>query len=389
MPRLAFRPLAGAAALIALVVLPSAVSAQDSREHELAAARAEKATNLRPYEAQGLERQIERLDGLMFANKRAFYPFIGSTFEGSGLAIGPGYRTNIGDTGRFNAFATWSYRNYKSADATFGLPTFANNRVSVQVNGHWIDAPSVTFYGVGPDSSKDLKAGYAFTVKSVGAAAKVRAAGPLVVGGGMDILDTEAGPARGALVPTVNPTYRRSRAFAEVDTRTSPDYTRTGGLYRVELSDYHQTNASDFSFRRLDAEAQQYIPFGRENWVIALRALASTTDAAAGQDVPYFLMPELGGSHLLRGFSSWRFRDRNRMLLSGEYRWSAGPFVDMSVFMDAGKVAPRLADLNFDDLETSRGIGVSFHTPHATVLRAEVARSREGTSLILSFSPAF
>jgi hypothetical protein len=92
---------------------------------------------------------------------------------------------------------------------------------------------------------------------------------------------------------------------------------------------------------------------------------------------------------MLRGFSPWRFRDRNRVVFTGEYRWTAGPFVDMAIFMDAGKVAPRLADLNLRDLETSRGVGVNFHTPSATITRVEVARSREGTSLIFSFSPAF
>ena len=32
------------------------------------------------------------------------------------------------------------------------------------------------------------------------------------------------------------PTYRRTRAFAEIDSRTSPGYTRSGGLYRVDWS---------------------------------------------------------------------------------------------------------------------------------------------------------
>ena len=54
-------------------------------------------------------------------------------------------------------------------------------------------------------------------------------------------------------------------------------------------------------------------------------------------------MPDLGGSHTLRGYPTWRFRDRNRLLLTGEYRWTAGPFVDMALFLDAGKVAPRVA----------------------------------------------
>src|SRR4029077_1539783 len=88
------------------------------------------------------------------------------------------------------------------------------------------------------------------------------------------------------------------------------------------------------SFRRVDAEVDQFVPLLRENWVIALRAAASTTDTPAGHYVPYYLMPDLGGSHSLRGYSSWRFRDRNRLVLSGEYRWTAGPFVDMALFVD-------------------------------------------------------
>jgi hypothetical protein len=32
---------------------------------------------------------------------------------------------------------------------------------------------------------------------------------------------------------------------------------------------------------------------------------------------------------------------------------------------------------------------MTFHTPRLTALRVEVARSAEGTSLVLAFSPSF
>ena len=94
--------------------------------------------------------------------------------------------------------------------------------------------------------------------------------------------------------------------------------------------------------------------------------------------MPYFLLPELGGSHALRGYSSWRFRDRNRMLLSGEYRWTAGPFADMALFMDAGTVAAALRRPGQPDSEHVFGVGLTIHTPNATMARLEIARSREG-----------
>jgi hypothetical protein len=63
--------------------------------------------------------------------------------------------------------------------------------------------------------------------------------------------------------------------------------------------------------------------------------------------------------------------------------------VDMGVFMDAGSVAPEFGDLDLGRLRTSHGIGLSFHTPRQTALRAELARSREGLGLVFSFSPRF
>ncbi len=68
----------------------------------------------------------------------------------------------------------------------------------------------------------------------------------------------------------------------------------------------------------------------------------------------------------------------------------AGQFVDMALFVEAGKVAARWADIDLDGLKRSYGLGVRFHTPAATVMRVEVARTRdEGTSLILAFGPVF
>jgi outer membrane protein assembly factor BamA len=101
------------------------------------------------------------------------------------------------------------------------------------------------------------------------------------------------------------------------------------------------------------------------------------------------LLPDLGGSHTLRGYSNWRFRDRNRVHLTGEYRWRAGHFVDMSLFMDAGQVAPTFSGIDLQRFRKTYGIGTSFHTPISTVMRIELARSSEATSLLFSFSPSF
>ena len=75
--------------------------------------------------------------------------------------------------------------------------------------------------------------------------------------------------------------------------------------------------------------------------------------------------------------------------MTAEYRWTAGHFVDMALFVDAGQVAPRLADLDLRKFKKTYGMGMSFHTPATTITRIEIARTGEGTALVFSFSPSF
>lgn len=184
-----------------------------------------------------------------------------------------------------------------------------------------------------------------------------------------------------------SPTYLHSRAFAGFDWRDAPGYTRRGGAYRLELQDYRQHDGP-YSLRRLDAQLDQVVPILRANWVLAFHGDVATTHTRGDEDVPFFLMPDLGG-HALRGFPAWRFRDRHRVLVSAEDRWTPSQVVDMALFYDAGKVTALRRDLSLTGLRRSYGIGIRFHAPAATVLRADLARTDEGFGLVLAFSPAF
>ena len=299
-------------------------------------------------------------------------------------------RHRFAETGFMDVHAGLSLRGFASAEANVLFPTVAHGALTFEAHAEQLHAPTVAFFGAGNDSPRSQRGTFGYDRTTAGGSVRVQATTHAAVGGSLDWLQARAdGQSLHTPQMVMDPAYARAGAFAELDTRDAPGYTRNGTLARIEWSNYDQVNGSAFAFRRVDAEVQQYIPLARERWVFAFRGVASTTDTSRGADVPYFLMPELGGSHLLRGYSPWRFRDRNRLLLSGEYRWPAGPFVDMAIFMDAGKVTAGRADLNLRGLRTSQGIGVRIHTPNATVTRIEVARSREGTSLIFAFSPSF
>jgi outer membrane translocation and assembly module TamA len=183
-------------------------------------------------------------------------------------------------------------------------------------------------------------------------------------------------------------TYVHTQASVGLDWRPAPGYARRGGFYAITAHDYNDRD-SKFGFRQVDYEVVQHVPILRDAWVISLRGLAETAFRKDGQDIPYFLLPHLGGGSTLRGFDSWRFRDTNRLLLQAEWRIMVNRFIDTAVFYDAGKVTARHSDLDFDGLKTDYGFGARFHTPFQTSFRVEVARSRETTRLIFSTSPVF
>ena len=177
--------------------------------------------------------------------------------------------------------------------------------------------------------------------------------------------------------------YLNSSVRALLDRRGRLGYSGRGGAYRLQFDDYRQRSESGRSFRSLEAEVQQLVPIMRANWVIALRGLATVTDAETNGEVPFFMLPSLGGGKTLRGYEDFRFRDRHRMLMSAELRWTPARFLDMALFYDTGKVTPRREDLDFENLNDWYGIGARIVSAKGYVFGIEVARSREHAARLL------
>jgi hypothetical protein len=364
-----------------------ALAQEQTREAVLAAQQAEKAKNLAPYTPSTAERRIELIQRAFAGQTSGPYPYFGSVYPGGGFAVGPGVRAPLGGALVFDAHAAWSIKNYKMVDVSLRTPALPGRRFGADLVANWTDAPTVAFHGVGNETQRTELTSFLYRATLAGVSGWVRPAGGLRLGGGGDVIGVDSGIAPRTAV--AHNRFIRSRLFAEFDWRQSPGYTRRGGLYRVDWSGYDERRGAPLSFRRIDAEARQFVPLLRENWILAFRALASVTDTTDENGVPYFFLPDLGGSRHLRGYASWRFRDRNRLLLSGEYRWTAGHFVDMALFVDKGKVAAQRSDLDLTDLKTTYGIGVRFHAPAATVLRVELAKTREGVGLVFAFGESF
>ena len=184
-------------------------------------------------------------------------------------------------------------------------------------------------------------------------------------------------------------TYLHTQGAVGLDWRTSPGYTRRGAYIGATLHDYSDRDDA-FGFQLAEYEGIAHLPILRETWALSFHGRVQTAFDKDDQQIPFFMLPALGGGSSLRGYPSWRFRDRNSLLLQAEWRIMVNRYLDMAFFYDAGKVVPRTSDLDLDGLKDDYGFGLRFHGPFATPLRVEIARSRESSfSFIFASSASF
>ena len=386
----------------AYIAAPASAQTAETRAAEIERQQAEKARNVAPYQRNWAERQllsIEEAGGFNVA--RGFFVTFGDIKQGSSVALGPAYGKTLNNGAIVIAKAAYSIREFKLAQLFAQAPPLAGGRLIINGRARWQDAPELAVYPLGPSSPK-TRSNYSEEKTEVSGQALLSPVPFIRLGAGTAFEKFDTGGASNGRHPSVDefftstqmpginadPEYLHSFVTAGIDSRPGVGFSRTGTLLQATWHDYRQQNDGPFTFSRLDGIARQLIPILHGNWVIDLSVRASTTDADAGQEVPFFLMPDLGGAGELRGFSNYRFRDRHSIIGTAEYRWYVQEYVEMAIFYDAGKVVSRRGDLDFTGLKSDVGIGLRFHSPRATVLRFEVARSNEGLRLIFGFGAA-
>jgi hypothetical protein len=76
-------------------------------------------------------------------------------------------------------------------------------------------------------------------------------------------------------------------------------------------------------------------------------------------------------------------------LLNVEYRYEIFSGLDMAIFADAGKVAPRRDLINFRNLESTVGFGLRFNVRNNVFMRIDTGFSQEGFQVWLKFNDIF
>ena len=72
-----------------------------------------------------------------------------------------------------------------------------------------------------------------------------------------------------------------------------------------------------------------------------------------------------------------------------EHRWHAFTGLDMATFIDAGKVIPGKADIDFGELRYGGGIGFRFKIRGGVFMRIDFAVGSEGFRWMWTFNDIF
>ena len=337
--------------------------------------------------------------------KDGFYLELGNMITGAGwISAGPGYRKLA-----FNEHATLSVsgavsvRLYRMAQASLEFPRVASDHVRFGAQTMFRDALQVNYFGLGNDSLETSRSGYRLQTNDVTTYAAVAARGWSVqarVGWLQPV--TISSMERDAVYPDTVSVFSAPEApglFSQasyvhgdlsvgIDTRDSIGHATVGGFYQATWSVFADQSTGRNSFQRYEVDASHYIPVASDNWILALHGAAALSSTTAGHDVPFYLMPNLGGRNA-RGFADYRFHDRNMQSYTVESRWRVFSHVDAAAFVDAGSVAPTIRQLKAVDLKPSYGVGVRFHNNKTTIARLDFGHSVEGWRIFFRMNEPF
>ncbi len=372
-------------------------------------ARDQKAATLEPEEAQGIERVLNIVEDKaivqrLTAGMAGFRVHLGGLVTYSGFAAGPEYyRRLLHDQITLRASVRLSTHKFYLMDTELEASHLAHDHAFLNLYAEHYDYPRVDYYGPGPDSKKTGRSDYLLESTQFRFRAGIKPVDRFRIGMIGKYLMENVSPGRYDGFASTDATYTerttpgiqyqsnflQGGAFVQYDWRDNPGGPRRGGNYLAEFSDFADVRRGGYSFDELHLEAQQYFGFFNQRRVIALRGRVLATDSQAGDRVPFYLQPTLGGSDDLRGYRAFRFYDNNSVVLNGEYRWEVFSGLDMALFVDAGQVFDRWQQINLRRLDTDYGFGFRFNVRNDVFMRIDTGFSREGFAIWLKFNNIF
>lgn len=194
-------------------------------------------------------------------------------------------------------------------------------------------------------------------------------------------------PLRSGTVPGSKGGYYNSLGpLLQYDSRDRVSWPSEGIYATLSLLPYHEYTGSSADFYKGELDFRWYYSI-IEGHVFSLQWDTVLSEG----DVPFTMMPKLGGRDKLRGLPEGRYRDRNMTLLQLEMRipvvWRFGAVF----FASAGNVWDRFEDFHAERITYGGGLGVrlTVDKDEKVNARADLGITREGWAIYFYLMEAF
>ena len=248
------------------------------------------------------------------------------------------------------------------------------------------------FHGIGAQAT-DSSEVYTPQRLSLTASVQRHATGHLFIGAGYSVRHSRMADiaAGGRLAPGTIPGSRGGTeavltADGVWDSRDVLYRTQRGGYLSLALGVAGSALGGDHAYRRYTADARAYHSLGGDV-VLAGQAVVDATDGT----VPFDLLPHLGGSGILRGFTVPRYTDAAMSAAQLEVRAPLKGIVSWVAFGGAGAVAPSVRGLGDAQLRIAGGAGIRLllDRREGLQLRLDYAVAQGGGGFYIAAGDAF
>lgn len=313
---------------------------------------------------------------------------------GVSTSIGP--RSGLAATLRFDALDPLQFEGAVSTRGSQRHRLAARTRagrLGLDAEARWQRDAQVGFYGVGPDTPDD-RALYRRETMDIGLTGDFRRA-PLRLHAGFGYEDNRIREPIGGDEPSLSAAfdveelsgatgrqrYLRFGGGAELDLTRRTGFQDRGIRLRALATRYDGVNATESDFHKIRLEAHGLAPLNRRQ----LLALRSRTDLTrgGGDEIPFYHLAELGGEETAMGYPDTRFRDRDMVSLTAEWRYEIWRDihntmrVESFLFFGEGAVGPRLGAIAPEDWRASYGFGFRLARSEALLGLAFLGFSEE------------
>jgi Omp85 superfamily domain len=319
---------------------------------------------------QSRDRNAPRRDNLeAFRIVKHLNALVSGFEQGAGIGLGLELTTADKIPGvEFRSKFLISTRFYRRLEAEAYIPTVGDKNTHADIWFGYIYRKRDNFFGIGPNTPQEPETNYASEYRTYNAMLYRDFTPQLQSGIFLSLVNSDA--YRGedesdvpvdllfSGQPTVTPITRwlpglntnakliTYGAFVEYNGRDNERGLTKGAYFYGRygsIDGLDNDSFSDFGWNEVSLDGRAYVPLGSDFTSVALRVYTELLDTKGGSQIPFYLLPWLGGRSKVRGFDNYRFRANNLLLFSIEPRrtvWkqSETKGLDVFVFGDAGQV---------------------------------------------------